>query len=67
MIPSGVKRRLRKRLTYQRAIPLLAILSGLPAVLVALILVWTGEYASRTQWTLTVFVLGAWIAALVAI
>lgn len=66
MIPAGVRRRIRKRLTYQRAIPLLAVLSGVPAVLVALVLVWTGDHASRTQWTVTVFVLGGWVALLVA-
>ncbi|NNK49615.1 MAG: PAS domain-containing sensor histidine kinase [Gemmatimonadetes bacterium] len=66
MIPRGVTRRIRKRLTYQRAIPLLAVLSGVPAIIATVVLVWTGDYASRTQWTVTVFVLGAWTALLVA-
>ena len=66
MIARGIRRELRKRLTYQRAIPLLAVLSGVPAVIAALILVWTGDHASRTQWTVTVFVLGTWTAILVA-
>ena len=66
MIARGIRRELRKRLTYQRAIPLLAVLSGIPAVIAALILVWTGDHASRTQWTVTVFVLGSWTAILVA-
>lgn len=66
MIPRGVRRQLRRRLTYQRAIPLLAVLSGVPAVIAALVLVWTGDHASRTQWTVTVFVLGTWFGALIA-
>ena len=66
MIPRGVRRQLRKRLTYQRAIPLLAVLSGVPAIIATLILVWTGDHASRTQWTVTVFVLGSWTAILIA-
>jgi nitrogen fixation/metabolism regulation signal transduction histidine kinase len=66
MIPRGVRRRLRSRLTYQRAIPFLAVLSGVPAVIVALALVWTGDHASRTQWTVTVFVLGTWVSILIA-
>ena len=66
MIARGIRRELRKRLTYQRAIPLLAVLSGIPAVIAAVILVWTGDHASRTQWTVTVFVLGSWTAILVA-
>ena len=39
---------------------MLALLSGLPAVLVALVLLWRGDFSSKTQWTLTVLVLGAW-------
>jgi len=66
MMPRGVRRPLRHRLTYQRAIPFLAVLSGVPAVIVALILVWTGDHASRTQWTVSVFVLGTWVAILIA-
>ena len=66
MIPRGVRRRLRSRLTYQRAIPFLALLSGVPAVIVALALVWTGDHASRTQWTVTVFMLGTWVSILIA-
>ncbi len=62
----SLRSRIRKRLTYQRSIPLLAILSGLPAVIAALVLVWTGDHASRTQWTVSVFVLGGWIGILVA-
>jgi nitrogen fixation/metabolism regulation signal transduction histidine kinase len=31
-----------------------------------LVLVWTGDHASRTQWTVTVFVLGSWTAILIA-
>ncbi len=65
MTPRSMRRRLRKRLTYQRAIPLLALLSGVPAVIAALALVWTGDHASRTQWTVTVFVLGGWVGFLV--
>jgi nitrogen fixation/metabolism regulation signal transduction histidine kinase len=66
MIPLSWKRRLRKRFTYQRAIPFLAVLSGIPAVCVVLILIWSGDHASRTQWTVTVFVLGCWIGFLLA-
>jgi len=40
---------------------LLALLSGLPGSAVALWILWTGAYEARTQWTLTVLILGAWI------
>jgi two-component system nitrogen regulation sensor histidine kinase NtrY len=67
MIPRGIRRGVRKRVSYQRAIPLLAFLSGLPAVLIVLILVWTGDHATRTQWTLSLLVAGSWIALLVTL
>lgn len=64
MTPRKIAQSLRKRLTYQRALPLLALLSGLPAVLVALLLIWTGGHAVRLQWTVTVIVLVSWAALL---
>jgi two-component system, NtrC family, nitrogen regulation sensor histidine kinase NtrY len=64
-VPRGSRvARLRRWLTYQRLIPLLATASGLPATAVALVLAWTGDHASRTQWTLTVLVLGTWLVLL---
>ena len=46
--------------THDRRILLLALLSGLPAVMLALVLLWRGDYSSKTQWTLTVLVVGTW-------
>ena len=54
-------------MTYQRSIPLLAFLSGLPAVAVALVLLWTGDHASRTQWTLSVLIVLVWMGLLVVL
>lgn len=53
-------RRLRRKLTYQRLIPLLALASGLPAVLLCLALLWAGDFAPRTQWTLGALVVIVW-------
>lgn len=53
-------RRLRRKLTYQRLIPTLALLSGLPALILCLLLLWTGDFAPRTRWTLGAGVLIAW-------
>lgn len=53
-------RRLRRTLTYQRLIPLLALASGAPAVVLCLVLLWTGDFAPRTQWTLGSLVVVAW-------
>ena len=42
-------RRLRRKLTYQRLIPLLALASGLPAVVLSLVLLWSGDFAPRIR------------------
>src|SRR5258708_15369581 len=41
-----------KPLSYEHRIQLLAVAAGLPGSFIALILLWTGAYFSRTLWTL---------------
>src|SRR5712671_3642964 len=48
------------RLRFDQRILLLALAAGLPAALVALVLLWTGSYTPKVQWTLTVFIVGVW-------
>ena len=48
------------RLRFDQRILLLALVAGLPAALVALILLWTGAYTPKVQWTLTVLIVGVW-------
>jgi two-component system nitrogen regulation sensor histidine kinase NtrY len=48
------------RVRFDQRILLLALAAGFPAALVALILLWTGDYTARVQWTLTVFIVGVW-------
>jgi len=48
------------RLRFDQRILLLALAAGLPATSVALILLWTGPYTAKVQWTLTVLVVGVW-------
>src|SRR5690348_14851450 len=47
---------------HERQVFWLALAGGLPAVAVALGLLWFGAYESRTQWTLSVLIVGVWIA-----
>ena len=49
------------KIPHDRRILLLALLAGFPAVLVGLILLWTGGYTPKVQWTLTVVTLGFWL------
>ncbi len=41
---------------------LLALAAGLGSTVVALILLWTGSYSSKVQWTLTVLMVIAWLS-----
>ena len=38
----------------------MALAAGLPAVIVSLAILWSGDYSSRVRWTLSVLILGAW-------
>ena len=49
-----------RTLRFDQRILLLALAAGVPAALVALILLWTGDYTPKVQWTLTLFIVGAW-------
>jgi two-component system, NtrC family, nitrogen regulation sensor histidine kinase NtrY len=49
------------KLTYERRIQLLALAAGLPGTAIALILLWTGDYSSRTIWTLAFLIVALWL------
>jgi PAS domain S-box-containing protein len=40
--------------SHERQITLLTLFAGAPALAVALVLLWTGDYPARTQWTVTI-------------
>ncbi|MGH7481814.1 MAG: sensor histidine kinase [Longimicrobiales bacterium] len=46
--------------SYERRILLLAALAGLPGVVVALLLLWMGEFEPRVRWTLAIFMVAFW-------
>src|SRR5437764_14840661 len=48
------------RLRFDQRILLLALTAGFPAAIVALILLWTGSYTPKVQWTLSVLIIGVW-------
>jgi len=51
----------RKRLTYDQRILYLALLAGLPGIVASLILLWSGGYSAKVQWTLSLIVAGIWL------
>ncbi len=48
-------------LTYEQRIQLLALAAGLPGSAIALILLFTGNYSSRTIWTLAFLIISFWL------
>jgi two-component system, NtrC family, nitrogen regulation sensor histidine kinase NtrY len=51
----------RARLTHEGRVLLSALLAGLPAVVVSLVLLWTGDYTPKVFWTLTTLVVCSWL------
>jgi nitrogen fixation/metabolism regulation signal transduction histidine kinase len=49
-----------KQLKHETRILLLTLLSGTPAVILSLCLLWRGEFPSSAKWTLTLVVLAVW-------
>jgi nitrogen fixation/metabolism regulation signal transduction histidine kinase len=56
-----------EKISYDRRIWLLAVFTGLPGSLVGLILLWTGDFMPKTQWTLTVFIVSFWFGCAFAL
>jgi two-component system nitrogen regulation sensor histidine kinase NtrY len=50
-----------RSLTYEHRIQLLALAAGLPGSLIAILLLWFGNYSSQTAWTLTVLIIIFWL------
>jgi nitrogen fixation/metabolism regulation signal transduction histidine kinase len=49
------------RLAHERRITYYALLAALPAVLVSMIILWTGDYSPKVQWTLTLLIVSFWL------
>ena len=55
------------RLSHEGRVVLLAILAGLPGSATALVILWTNDFASKTQLTLTVLIVAAWMGFALAV
>jgi len=53
--------------SHERQVTTAAVAAGLPALVVALWLLWSGQFETRTQWTVTILLACAWIAGLVTL
>src|ERR1017187_6226222 len=48
-------------LSHEGRVVLLALLAGLPGSAIALWVLWSGDYQTKVQWTLSVLISGAWL------
>src|SRR3982750_2360695 len=48
----------RRRITHENRLTLLTAGAILPAAVIALSMLWFGDYSSKVQWTLTIIILG---------
>ena len=55
------ERRRRRKIFHDRRVLILALLSGVPALLLAMALLWGGAHQAKTCWTLTAVVIGCWL------
>jgi len=51
-------RRDRRRLSYENRLTWLALAAAAPAVIITLILLWSGDFSSKVQWTLSIIIVG---------
>ena len=49
-----------KRIYHDQAIFIFALLAGLPAIIVAISLLWFSEYSPKVQWTLSLVIIVCW-------
>jgi PAS domain S-box-containing protein len=54
-------RRERPLAPHERRVLQLALLAGLPGIIVSLVLLWRDNYSAKVQWTLGLVVLGSWL------
>src|ERR1043165_6638767 len=52
------KPKTRRRLSYEWKVTWLSFAAVAPAIVIALALLWFGDYSAKVQWTLTILILG---------
>ena len=51
----------RQKLAHEHRVLIAALVAGLPAVLTAMIMLWTEDHQPKVQWTLSVLIVGFWL------
>jgi len=55
------------KLSFDRRIFYTVLFAGLPAVLSVMVLLWIGDYAPKTQWTLLLVILSFWLGVALSV
>lgn len=56
------RRRERRRLSFENRLTSLTLGAAAPAAVIALILLWVGDYSAKVQWTISILILGCFAA-----
>jgi len=59
--------KLTRKFSHEQLVFFQALLAGLPAIVVALVLLWTEDHTPKVQWTLTLLVVGVWLGVSAAV
>ncbi len=59
--PAGQAPVWRRGAALEDRLLLMALAAGFPAIVLALILLWTGAHSSQTRWTLTILLVAGWL------
>lgn len=62
-----LKQRTPPHVSHERRVLLMALGAGLPGALVALVLLWSGDYSAKACWTLMAFIVFLWLGFAVAL
>jgi nitrogen fixation/metabolism regulation signal transduction histidine kinase len=56
-----------RRFSHEQLVLFQALASGLPAIIVSMVIIWSGEYTPKVQWTLTLLIVGCWLGFALAV
>lgn len=52
----------QRRIVHENSVLLMSLAGGILSLVIALIMLWTGDYSPKTQWTGTIFMVIAWLS-----
>ena len=54
-------------LSHDRAIQLFTLFAGMPGAVICLVLLWTGDWTPKVEWTFSLLVIGVWLGCVFAV